>query len=368
MSSCRVIISGGGTGGHIFPAVAIANAIREKDPGADILFVGARGKMEMEKVPEAGYDIIGLPIRGIQRKLDPKNLKVPFLLLKSLLIANKTIKKFKPDVVVGVGGYASAAVLYTASFMGVKSLIQEQNSFPGVTNKILSKRADRICVAFEGMERFFPKEKIRLLGNPIRQDILKNNGKKKEAIGHFNLDPNKITILAIGGSLGAKTINRCAKALIPSLDKMNAQIVWQSGKSEYLELKKEMDENPHKHVHLNQFIKEMDLAYAGCDLIISRAGAISVSEITALRKACILIPSPYVAEDHQTKNALALSSKNAAILLSDVSAEKAIVEVVEELMAHPKKMENLKENLKSVYSNVHAASDIADEILNMLKA
>lgn len=368
MSSCRVIISGGGTGGHIFPAVAIANAIREKVPEADILFVGASGKMEMEKVPEAGYKIIGLPIRGIQRKLDLNNLKVPFLLIKSLIISRKTIKNFKPDVVVGVGGYASAAVLYTASFMGIKTLIQEQNSYPGVTNKILSKRVNRICVAFEGMERFFPKEKIRLLGNPIRQDILKNKDKKKEALEHFNLDPDKKTILAVGGSLGARTINRCAKVLIPSLDNFKAQIIWQSGKSEYASLKKEMDENPHKDVHLSQFIREMDLAYAASDLIISRAGAISVSEITALGRPGILIPSPYVAEDHQTKNALALSEKNAAILLKDATAEQEINAVVEDLLSEPKKIETLKENLKLVYSNAGAASDIADEILTLIKS
>lgn len=360
--SLKAIISGGGTGGHIFPAVAIANAIMELDPSSEILFVGATGKMEMEKVPEAGYQIIGLPIRGIQRKLDFSNLKVPFLLLQSLWKSYKTIKKFKPDVVIGVGGYASAAVVYTASFMGKKTLIQEQNSYPGITNKILGKRVQKICVAFEGMERFFPKEKIKLLGNPIRQDIIKNSNKRDEGLKHFGLDPNKKTLLAVGGSLGARTINRCVQSLYPILEKHQLQILWQSGKSEYQDLKKSLEQSPQKGIHLYQFIKEMDLAYSCCDLIISRAGAISLSEIMALKKPSVLIPSPNVSEDHQTKNAKALSEKKAAILLKDNMASENIREVIEKLLSNEEEMKALVDNLKHVYSNSNAASDIALEI------
>ena len=316
----RVIISGGGTGGHIFPAIAIANALKNIDAGTEILFVGARGKMEMEKVPQAGYDIIGLPIRGIQRKLSPSNLKVPFLLLKSLLISRRTIKKFKPDIAIGVGGYASAALVYTASRMNVKTLIQEQNSYPGVTNRILGKRADKICVAFRHMDRFFPPEKIRLTGNPIRQDIVNIEGKEEESRFFFELDPSRKTLLAIGGSLGARTINQCVSELIPHLDEYNLQIIWQCGKNSQERLEEEVRTLGNVHIHLHPFINRMDLAYAAADLIVSRAGALSVSEIMTLKKLAVLIPSPNVAEDHQTKNAQALTEQGAALLLTDGEA------------------------------------------------
>ncbi len=367
MSAYRYIISGGGTGGHIFPAIAIANALKEANPQAEILFVGAEGKMEMEKVPEAGYEIIGLPIRGIQRKLDIRNLKVPFLLLSSLMKSFKTLRKFKPDAVIGVGGYASAAIVFAASFKGIKTVIQEQNSYPGITNKILSKRVDLICTAFDGMEKFFPSEKIKLLGNPIRQDILANADKKSDGLRHFNLVEGITTLLAVGGSLGARTINNCAKALRPLIQTGQLQLLWQCGKYQYADLKKELEDSPIDGIHLHQFIKEMDLAYAASDFMISRAGAISISEITCLGKASILIPSPNVAEDHQTKNAKALSDHGAAILLEDSKAADNILEHVESMLKDETKLDDIRKNLEKVFSNDKAAADIAKEI-NLLLA
>jgi len=366
MSSYKVIISGGGTGGHIFPAISIANAIKEHRRDAEILFVGAKGKMEMEKVPEAGYEIIGLPIRGIQRKLDLSNLGVPFLLLQSIYLSFKTLRKFKPNAVVGVGGYASAAVVFAASLMGIKTIIQEQNSYPGVTNKILGKMVNVVCVAFEGMQKYFPEKKIKLLGNPIRQDIISGFNKKTEAIDHFNLNPNKKTLLAVGGSLGARTINNCVKSIFSLVQNHHLQIVWQCGKFEFEKLKKELDENSVSGVHLHQFIKEMDLAYACADLMISRAGAISISEITALGIPSVLIPSPNVAEDHQTKNARALSEEGAALLLKDHEASDKIKDVIESLLQDQYKLEDIKQKLKSVYSNTNAARDIASEINQLI--
>lgn len=362
----KAIISGGGTGGHIFPAVAIANALKEMDPAAEILFVGAEGKMEMEKVPEAGYEIIGLPIRGIQRKLSLANLKVPFLLLQSLWKSRKTIKKFKPDIVVGVGGYASAAVVYTASGMGKKTLIQEQNSYPGITNKILSKRVDVICTAFDGMEKFFPKEKIKLLGNPIRQDIIKRAADKDEGLKHFGLDGNKKTILAIGGSLGARTINNCVSNIMSLTNEHNIQILWQCGSFYYDKCKTEVDESGNTDVHIHKFIKEMSLAYACSNFVISRAGALSISELAALKKTSILVPSPNVSEDHQTKNARALSDKGAAILLTDTDAASQIKEVVKDLLTDDRKAEDIVKNLNNVFSNNNAAEDIANEIKKLI--
>ena len=362
----KAIISGGGTGGHIFPAIAIANALMEKDSSNEILFVGAKGKMEMEKVPEAGYSIIGLPIRGIQRSLSIANLKVPFLLIQSLIISRKTIKKFKPDIAIGVGGYASAALVYTATFMGVKTIIQEQNSFPGITNKILSKRVNRIYVAFANMDRFFPKEKIRLLGNPIRKDILSGQPKSQESLNHFKLDRNRKTLLALGGSLGARTINRCMIKLMPVLDELNLQLIWQCGKNSADRLTHEVEDSGYDHVHLYPFIKRMDLAYAASDIIISRAGALSVSEIMTLKKPAILIPSPNVAEDHQTKNAKALTEQGAAILLEDKLAEENILPLITELVSNDQRLEEIKMRLEGVYSNTNAAMDIANEIEDLI--
>jgi len=362
MSGLKAIISGGGTGGHIFPAIAIANALKSLIPNIDILFVGALGKMEMEKVPEAGYEIVGLPIRGIKRSLSVSNLKVPFLLIKSLFMSRKAIQAFKPDVVVGVGGYASAAVVYTASKMGIKSLIQEQNSYPGITNKILSKKVDRICVAFEGMETYFPKSKLLLTGNPIRQDIFSVQSKSEESEEYFQLDKSKTTILAFGGSLGARTINRCMLKVVPHLKSLNAQLIWQCGSSNYSHYQAEVEKLNVPEVHLHEFIKRMDLAYSASDFVISRAGALSVSEITALAKPSILIPSPNVAEDHQTKNAMSLIKNEAAILLKDADAEAQIVPVLTDLLNNPEKINALKNNISKVFHNKNAAIDIAEEI------
>ena len=361
----KAIISGGGTGGHIFPAIAIANAVKEIDKDSEILFVGAKGKMEMDKIPEAGYNIIGLPIRGIQRKISLQNIKVPFLLIQSLWISYKTIKKFKPDVVVGVGGYASAAIVYIASLMKISTLIQEQNSYPGITNKILSKRVDLICVAFEGMDAFFPKEKIKLIGNPVRQDILNKSIDKKQAIEFFHLDPDKKTVLAIGGSLGAQTLNQCMLKLKGELKQLDAQIIWQCGKTYYQKLKTQIDDSEDKLIKLHPFISRMDLAYAASDIVISRAGALSISEIAVLKKPSILIPSPNVAEDHQTKNALALTNQKAAVFLSDKDASQNIIATVKSLLKDQGQIEDLKRNLEKVFSNRNASTDIANELIDL---
>lgn len=365
MSELRLIISGGGTGGHIFPAIAIANAIKSLRADAEILFVGASGKMEMEKVPEAGYEIVGLPIRGVQRKLVLSNFKVPFLLIKSLIKSYSTIKKFKPDVVIGVGGYASAAVVYTAGIMGIKTAIQEQNSYPGITNKLLAKKANIIFTAFEGMEKFFSTEKIKLLGNPIRQDILTKAGEKEKALEFFKLDNTKTTLLAIGGSLGARTINKCVEKILPLTESHPFQIIWQCGKSAYDELKLRTDLTDNQNIKLFQFIREMDLAYAASDLIISRAGALSISEISALGKVSVLIPSPNVAEDHQTKNAMALTDSGAAVMLSDIAAEENIHEIIKDLLENKGKVLKIKENLNKIFSSKSAAFDIANEIIKL---
>ena len=361
MSSLKVIISGGGTGGHIFPAVAIANALKERNTQCEILFVGAQGKMEMEKVPEAGYEIVGLPIRGIQRSITAQNLKVPFLLLKSLRMAKKAIRQFQPDAVIGVGGYASAAVVFVATRMKVPTLIQEQNSFPGITNKILSKRVNKVCVAFDRMERFFPKDKILRTGNPIRQDIF-NEINRTEAFSHFNLDPNKKTILAIGGSLGARTINNCMLELEPLLKSLNAQLIWQCGKGNFSTIEGKVKELDNPSISLRQFIQRMDLAYGIADLVVSRAGALSVSEIAALKKPSILIPLPIAAEDHQTKNAQSLVDAKAALLLKDDQAVGLINQTVQELLSNDQKLDEMKQNIEKVFSNSNAANDIAKEI------
>lgn len=297
----KIILSGGGTGGHIFPAVSIANEIKKLVPTAEILFVGALGKMEMEKVPAAGYKIIGVPIAGVQRKFTWSNFKLPFLIIKSLLATRKIINDFKPDVVVGTGGFASGPVLKAASAKGIPTLLQEQNSYAGITNKILSKKASKICVAYEGMEKFFPKEKIILTGNPTRQDLLNVDGKKEEGYTYFKLDKTKKTILVIGGSLGARTINEAIGKGLQELANNNIQLVWQTGKGYFETAKQQAAPFNEKNIYAHEFISRMDLAYAVADIVISRAGASSVSELCNLAKACILVPSPNVAEDHQTK-------------------------------------------------------------------
>lgn len=359
----RVIISGGGTGGHIFPAVAIAKTLQSRYPTAEILFVGAVGKMEMEKVPAAGFNIIGLPIVGIQRRLTWKNLLVPFKLWKSMRIAKKTIKDFKPDVAVGVGGYASGPLLKTASALGIKTLIQEQNSYPGITNKILSKSAHKICVAYDGLDRFFPKEKIIITGNPVRTEMVKLEGKRPRAMEHFDLDPQKKTLLVIGGSLGARTINRAIQSSIVELLKEDIQVIWQTGK-EYFETAKAFASG-YDGVKVHAFIQEMDLAYAAADIIVSRAGAMSISELSLINKPVILVPSPNVAEDHQTKNAMSLVNRNAAILVKDEEAGDILGKEVSALFKDEQRMTLLSANI-SALGLPHAAEDIVAEIIKLI--
>ena len=353
----KVIISGGGTGGHIFPAVAIANKIKEKNPNCDILFVGAEGKMEMEKVPKAGYKIIGLPIRGLQRRLTLKNLAVPFKLLASLRQAKKIVKDFKPDVAIGVGGYASAATLRKAAQQGVPTLVQEQNSYPGITNKWLAKKAKTICVAYDGLDRFFPKEKIVKTGNPVRNDVVQIDGKRDEAFEFFGLDKNKKTVLVVGGSLGAGTINISFKEGIKKLIDNDIQVVWQCGKGYITNLSKFVKELNTNLIYISDFIYKMDLAYACADVIVSRAGAMSISELCLVGKPTILVPSPNVSEDHQTKNAMALVDKNAAILVKDQEAKNTLIDTVNTLINDVDTQNELSKNIKTL-----GIPDAADRI------
>ncbi|MBK9590690.1 MAG: undecaprenyldiphospho-muramoylpentapeptide beta-N-acetylglucosaminyltransferase [Crocinitomicaceae bacterium] len=362
MSLNKVIISGGGTGGHIFPAVAIANKIKEVYPNCEILFVGAEGKMEMEKVPKAGYKIVGLPIRGLQRKLTLSNLMFPFKLISSLWKAKRIIKEFKPDIAIGVGGYASAATLRVASRMGVPTLIQEQNSYPGITNKWLASRAKTICVAYENLDRFFPKEKIVMTGNPVRMEMVNIAGKREKALAHFKLNPSKKTVLIIGGSLGARTLNESFKNQIQKLIDADIQLIWQCGKIYLDQLKPEIESLSSKQIYLSDFVYEMDLAYAAADLIVSRAGAISVSEVCLVGKPVILVPSPNVAEDHQTKNAMALVQKNAAVLVKDIDAKNQLVDKTIELLNDQSACADLSKNIKTL-----AIPDAPERILKEIE-
>jgi len=366
MSQYKVIISGGGTGGHIFPAIAIANAIKLKYPNSEILFVGAEGKMEMEKVPAAGYKIVGLPIMGIQRKLTLQNLKVPFKLLYSLIKARKIIKEFKPNVVVGVGGYASGPLLKIATSMGVPALLQEQNSYPGVTNKILAKKVQKICVAYNGMEQFFPKEKIVFTGNPVRQDIVDLGNKRAKGLETFGLSADKKVVLVIGGSLGARTINESIDVGLELISENNIQLLWQTGKGFADKAAESVAKYTNKGIVTMPFITTMDLAYAVADVVISRAGALSVSELCLTHKPSILVPSPNVAEDHQTKNAMALVNQNAAILVKDVDAKNELIPELIRLVNHSATQEQLKQNIKSL-AKPDAASQIADEVIKLIK-
>lgn len=348
MQLLSVIISGGGTGGHIFPAIAIANKIKENCPDCKILFVGADGKMEMEKVPKAGYEIVGLPIRGLQRKLTFQNFLVPFKLIASLRKAKRIIKEVKPDIAIGVGGYASAATLRVAARMGVPTLIQEQNSYPGITNKWLAKKAKTICVAYENLEQFFPKEKIVMTGNPVRKEMVDIEGKREKALAHFNFKSDLKTVLVIGGSLGARTLNESFKKDIQKLIDANVQIIWQSGKLYYPKLKEEAERVNSNLIYLSDFIYEMDLAYAAADIVVSRAGAISISELCLVGKPTVLVPSPNVSEDHQTKNATALVVKNAAILVKDSDAQNVLVDQVLHLLNDKVKCLSLGDNIKEL--------------------
>ena len=351
----RVLISGGGTGGHIFPAIAIANQIKAQYPDSVIEFVGAEGRMEMEKVPQAGYKIHGLWISGLQRSLTPKNLSLPFKVISSLWKSRKIIRTFKPDFTVGVGGYASGPLNYMASKMGVPVFLQEQNSFPGITNKLLKSAAVKICVAYDAMDRFFPSDKLILTGNPIRQDILNAQVDRNEAYRHFELKSTKKTILVVGGSLGARTINEAIEANLEALSE-NAQLLWQTGKNYTGEFGK-FDWGKRL-----PFIKEMDKAYAVADVVISRAGAMSVSELSALGKAVIFVPSPFVAEDHQTKNAMSLVEKNAALLCKDAEAKEMLGNVVLDLLADELKQQELKANITRL-AKPRAAQEIVETIV-----
>lgn len=358
----RIIISGGGTGGHIFPAVSIANAIKEQHPEAEILFVGAEGRMEMQRVPAAGYQIIGLPVAGFDRKHLLKNISVLIKLMKSQIKARRIIKEFKPDAAVGVGGYASGPTLKVAGSMGIPTLIQEQNSYAGVTNKLLAKKACKICVAYEGMERFFDKEKIILTGNPVRQNLLNQQMSREEAIRSFNLDPTKKTVLIVGGSLGARTINNCVLNGLDQIRQSGVQFIWQTGKFYINEVKEKVGhaEN-YPMLHTTDFITDMAAAYNAADLVISRAGAGSISEFCLLGKPVILVPSPNVAEDHQTKNALALVAKDAALYIKDAEASEKLLKTAIETVQQPETLKKLSTNIAKLAFK-DSANTIAEEV------
>ncbi|PLK45981.1 undecaprenyldiphospho-muramoylpentapeptide beta-N-acetylglucosaminyltransferase [Emticicia sp. TH156] len=361
----KIIISGGGTGGHIYPAVAIANELKAKDPGIEILFVGAEGKMEMEKVPKAGYKIIGLPIAGFNRSNMLANLGLPFKLLRSLWKTYQIIKDFKPDAAIGVGGYASGPTLIMANFLNVPTLIQEQNSFAGVTNKNLAKKARKICVAYPGMERFFPKEKIVLTGNPVRKDILETASKRQQALAHFKLNDDRKVLLIIGGSQGARTINESILAGLNDLISNDLQIIWQTGKLFIDKARAAVDALQTSRVYVSDFIYEMDLAYAAADLVVSRAGALSVSELCLTAKPSILVPFPAAAEDHQTHNALNLVNANAAWCVKDAEAREKLVDQVIALADDPKTMNELSRNIKTL-GKPNAGQEIAEEVLALI--
>ena len=361
----RVIVSGGGTGGHIFPAISIANAIKEQHPDAEILFVGAEGRMEMQRVPAAGYRIIGLPIAGFDRKNLLKNFSVILKILKSQRMAKKIIKEFKPMVTVGVGGYASGPTLKMAGSMGIPTLIQEQNSYAGVTNKLLAKSAKKICVAYEGMERFFPADKIIMTGNPVRQSLLNASISKANAVKSFGLKPNVPTVLIIGGSLGARTINESILEHLDEIHNSGVQFIWQTGKFYSEEIKQRMTEYvPVPNLRVTDFIANMDHAYAAADLVISRAGASSISELCLLKKPSILVPSPNVAEDHQTKNALALSTKDAALFVKDVEAKGTLIPLAIKTVADKALLASLGENAGKL-AFTDSANRIAEEVYKL---
>ncbi len=368
MKKLNIIISGGGTGGHIFPAVSIANAIKKQHPEADILFVGAEGRMEMQRVPAAGYPIKGLPVAGFNRKNLLANIPVLWKLLKSQFMAYRIIKDFKPMVAVGVGGYASGPTLKMAQKMGIPTLIQEQNSYAGVTNKLLAKNAKKICVAYDGMEKFFPANLILKTGNPVRQGLLESNINKEDAVKAFGLDPNKRTILLIGGSLGARTINESVLNHLDLIRQSNAQFILQTGKYYSQEIQAQLkNEKNLEMLHVTDFISNMDAAYAAADLVISRAGAGSISEFCLLKKPVILVPSPNVAEDHQTKNALALVNKDAALYVKDTEAKDSLIKLAIEIVNRPERLQTLSKNIATLaYEN--SADIIAQEVYKLAVA
>lgn len=362
MSKLKVILSGGGTGGHIYPAIAIANELKKRFPEAEFLFVGAKDKMEMQKVPQAGYTIKGLWIAGLQRKLTLQNALFPIKLLSSLWESRKILKSFKPDVVIGTGGFASGPLLNVANSLNIPTLIQEQNSYPGITNKLLSKKAAKICVAYENLERFFPKEKMILTGNPVRQDLIDVSSKREEAISYFKLNPNKKTLLVLGGSLGARRINQLIEKELDHLLAQQVQIIWQCGKL-YVD---DYSKYNSTQVQVVAFIERMDLVYAAADVVVSRAGASSVSELCIIGKPVIFIPSPNVAEDHQTKNAQVIVDKKGAIMIKESALEEEFILVVEALLKDEGKQELLGENIKNL-ALPQATVQIVDEIEKLLK-
>lgn len=369
-SRLRVIISGGGTGGHIFPALSIANKLKELNPETEILFVGAEGRMEMEKVPAAGYKIIGLPITGLQRRLDLSNFALPFKILKSIRMARKLLKEFKPDIAIGVGGYASAPLLWVAGRLGIPTLIQEQNGFAGLTNKIVAKKAKKICVAYEGMERFFPADRIIISGNPIRKEIVPPTPQmKEEGYKFYGLNPEKKHLFIVGGSLGSGTLNKSVRKWIeegkPGGE--NLEVIWQCGKY----YKKDIDvfmaemenkkEGSTKDIWYSDFVQRMDLAYAVADVVVSRSGASSVSELCAANKATIFVPSPNVAEDHQTHNAMALVRKDAGMIIKDIEAPEKLLRTACELLGNHERIETLEKNI-ALLAKTDAAMTIAKEV------
>ena len=360
----RIIISGGGTGGHIFPAIAIANALKKLDPSTEILFVGALGRMEMERVPAAGYEIVGLDIRGIQRKSILKNLALPFKLIGSVMKSMRIIKEFKPDAAVGVGGYASGPLLYAAGLKKLPYLIQEQNSFAGVTNKRLGKKATKICVAFDGMEEFFPEDKIVKTGNPVRRQSVEIAGKREEAFKEFDLSPDKKTILVVGGSLGARTLNECMITDLDRLISSDIQLIWQTGKHYYKDIERILGVNYHPNIRIMEFLNRMDLAYAAADIIISRAGAGTIAELCVVGKPVILVPSPNVAEDHQTKNAKTLVQFNAAEYIADRKASRSLVNKAMTLLNDEKRKKILSDSIKKL-ALPDADEVIAKEVLKI---
>lgn len=361
----KIIISGGGTGGHIFPAIAIAQALKRINPEIEILFVGAKGRIEEKKVPEAGFNIKLIEINGFQRKLSFKNIKNVFKLISAILKSRKIINKFKPNVVVGVGGYASGPLVYTASKKGIPSLIQEQNSYPGITNKILSKKANKICVAYNNMERFFTSEKIILTGNPVRQKITDTEATKEEVLSFFDLEKDKHVILSLGGSGGAKSINESIKNNIDKIAKEDIYFIWQTGKNYFNECNDAVEKANIKNIKVYAFISRMDLAYKAANIVISRAGAGTISELELLNKASILVPSPNVAEDHQTKNAMALVNENAAIMVSDKDAGKKLINTALELINDENKINELSKNISKLKKE-NADNLIAKEVLKLV--
>lgn len=363
----RVIISGGGTGGHIFPAISIAQALQRLQPGIELLFVGALGRMEMERVPAAGFQIVGLDIQGIDRASLLKNLALPLKLWKSVQSSKKILKDFRPDAVVGVGGYASGPLLYAAGRLNVPYLIQEQNSYAGLTNKKLAKRAASICVAFEGMEKYFPREKLIFTGNPIRKDAVRIDGKRAEAMKYFNLSAGKKVILLTGGSLGSATLNASALQALQSLAEKGIQLIWQCGKHYYKRLNEDIRVDTQEGVFLTAFLDRMDLAYAAADVIVSRAGAGTIAELCAVGKPSILVPSPNVADDHQTLNAQALTKKDAALMVEDAVAREVLFEVAIALLGDQKRSAELSENMRKM-AVLDADEQIAGHVLDLIES